>query len=233
MHPTEDDTSSTALEPPVPTTQESLAQAQGAPASSHIPAPAPHQPLLSEFDIQDTPNNPQRSSAGGSLPISDCLQAFVSQGDLAARLSVIEEQSSLQQRVSTTVERIVPLSVQPRFFGAQLSLPNFDDTTSWVAFLVQFESVAALNGWTVQNKAQALAVQLRGAGVEYLEYIPQVIRSNYEALVLAMETRFGDSHLLHLCLTQLKHVRQGNRDLQSSLLTSTAGPGRPCWIFLP
>ncbi|KAH8035390.1 hypothetical protein HPB51_005114 [Rhipicephalus microplus] len=59
MHPKEDDMSSTTLEPPVPTMQESLEQATGAPVSSHIPPPAPHQPLLSEFDVQDTPNHLQ------------------------------------------------------------------------------------------------------------------------------------------------------------------------------
>ncbi|KAH8021974.1 hypothetical protein HPB51_019618 [Rhipicephalus microplus] len=133
--------------------------------------------------------------------------------DLAAQLSVTEEQSGLQQRVSTMVDRIVPLSAQPRFFGALLPPPIFDGTTSWAAFLVQFEFIAALNGWTFQNKAQAL-VQLRGALVEYPEYIPQVLRSNYEALVSALETMFGDSHLLQLYLTQLKHVQQGHRDFQ-------------------
>ncbi|KAL1441908.1 hypothetical protein MTO96_008176 [Rhipicephalus appendiculatus] len=134
--------------------------------------------------------------------------------DLAARVSVIEAQSSRQQRVSTSVEQNVPMLAQSRFFRAQLPPPTFDGTTSWAAFLVQFESVAALNGWTVQDKAQVLVVQLRAAAAEYLEYIPQVIRSNYEALVSALESRFGDHHLLQLYLTQLKHVRQGRRDLQ-------------------
>ncbi|KAH8030309.1 hypothetical protein HPB51_006741 [Rhipicephalus microplus] len=133
---------------------------------------------------------------------------------LAARLSVIEEQFGLQQCVSTAVERNVPLPAQPWFFGAQLPPLTFNGTMSWAAFLVQCESVAAVNGWTVQNKPQALIVQLHGAAVEYLEYIPQVVRSNYEALVSALEARFGKSHLLQLYLTQLKHVRQGHHDLQ-------------------
>ncbi|KAL1487130.1 hypothetical protein MTO96_031105 [Rhipicephalus appendiculatus] len=134
--------------------------------------------------------------------------------DLAAQVSVIEAQSGRQQRVSTSVEQNVPVSDQSRFFRAQLPPPTFDGTTSWAAFLVQFESVAALNGWTVQDKAQVLVVQLRAAAAEYLEYIPQVIRSDYGALVSALESRFGDHHLLQLYLTQLKHVRQGRRDLQ-------------------
>ncbi|KAH8037856.1 hypothetical protein HPB51_018344 [Rhipicephalus microplus] len=132
--------------------------------------------------------------------------------DLAAGLSVIEEQPSLQQRVSTAVERYV-LSAPLRFFGAQLPPPTFDGSTSRAAFLVQFESVVALNDWEVQNEAQALVVQLCGAAVEYLEYSPQVVHSNYKALVSALESRFGDS-LLQLYLTQLKHVRQGRGDLQ-------------------
>ncbi|KAL1435127.1 hypothetical protein MTO96_011257 [Rhipicephalus appendiculatus] len=252
MNPMEDDTSSTALGPAVPTTEGSLAEAAGAPVSSNIPPPAPRQPLPSEFDVQGAPTQPQHSSTAASLPMPDCLQALASQSeadrralmqdfetrfaarllslettlaqrtstaddvvaDLAARVSVIEAQSGRQQRVSTSVEQNVPMSPQSRFFRAQLPPPTFDATTSWATFLVQFESVAALNGWTVQDKAQVLVVQLRAAAAEYLEYIPQVIRSNYEALVSALKTRFGDRHLLQLYLTQLKHVQQGWRDLQ-------------------
>ncbi|KAL1470042.1 hypothetical protein MTO96_040706 [Rhipicephalus appendiculatus] len=101
--------------------------------------------------------------------------------DLAARVCVIEAQSGRQQRVSASVEQNVAMSAQSRFFCAQLPPPTFDGTTSWAAFLVQFESVAALNGWTVQDKAQVFVVQLRAAAAEYHEYSPQVIRLNYEA----------------------------------------------------
>ncbi|KAH7976694.1 hypothetical protein HPB52_018308 [Rhipicephalus sanguineus] len=252
VNPMEDDTSSPAVGPAVPTTEGSLAEAAGAPVSSNIPPPAPRQPLPSEFDVRDTSTHPPQSSTGPSLPMAHCLQALASQGeadrralmhdfetrfatrllsletalaqrtstaddvvaDLAARVSVIEAQSSRQQRVSTSVEQNNTGRAQSRFFGAHLLPPTFDGTTSWAAFLVQFESVATLNGWTVQDKAQVLVLQLRHAAAEYLEYIPQAIRSNYEALVSALESRYGDRHLLQLYLTQLKHVRQGRRDLQ-------------------
>ncbi|KAH8038117.1 hypothetical protein HPB51_022351 [Rhipicephalus microplus] len=85
MHPTKDDTSSTALEPPVPTTQESLAQVRGTPVSSRIPPPVPHQPLLSEFDVQDMPNHLQQSSASVILSIPDYLKALVLQDETDRR----------------------------------------------------------------------------------------------------------------------------------------------------
>ncbi|KAL1476025.1 hypothetical protein MTO96_036833 [Rhipicephalus appendiculatus] len=207
MNPMEDDMSSTALGPAVPTTEGTLAEAVGAPVSSNIP---PRQPLPSEFDVEDAPTQPQQSSTVAGLLMPDCLQALVSQGeadrralmqkfdtrfasrllsletmlaqrtstaddvvaDLAARVSVIEAQSSRQQRVSTSVEQNVRMLAQSRFFRAQLPPPTFDGATSWTAFLVQFESVAALNGWIVQDKAQVLVVQLRAAAAEYLE-LPQ------------------------------------------------------------
>ncbi|KAH8024183.1 hypothetical protein HPB51_022244 [Rhipicephalus microplus] len=216
MHPTEDDTSSTALEPPVPTTQESLAQAAGTPVSSHIPPPAPHQTPTGEA----TPSHPQQSNE----PLQDfetrfatrlfSLEATLAQraptadvaAVLAVRLSVIEEQSGLQQRVSTVVKRNVPLSAEPPF-----SEHNFHRLPSMASrrgqnFLVQFDSVADLNGLRVQNKAQALVMHLRGAALEYVEYIPHVVRENDEAQVSALETKFGDSHLLQFYLTQLKHI---------------------------
>ncbi|KAH7951826.1 hypothetical protein HPB52_013438 [Rhipicephalus sanguineus] len=230
VNPMEDDTSSPAVGPAVPTTEGSLAEAAGAPVSSNIPPPAPRQPLPSEFDVRGASTHPPQSSIGPSLPMADCLQALASQGeadrralmqdfetrfatrllsletalaqrtstaddvvaDLAARVSVIEAQSSRQQRVSTSVEQNNIGRAQSRLFGAHLLPPTFD----------------------VQDKAQVLVLQLRHAAAEYLEYIPQAIRSNYEALVSALESRYGDRHLLQLYLTQLKHVRQGRRDLQ-------------------
>ncbi|XP_049272511.1 ATP-binding cassette sub-family C member 2 [Rhipicephalus sanguineus] len=210
----EDDTSSPAVGPAVPTTEGSLAEAAGAPVSSNIPPPAPRQPLPSEFDVQGAPTHPPQSSTGPSLPMAYCLQALASQGeadrralmqdfetrfatrllsletalaqrtstaddvvaDLAARVSVIEAQSNRQQRVSTSVEQNNIGRAQSRFFGAHLLPPTFDGTTSWAAFLVQFESIATLNGWTVQDKVQVLVLQLRDAAAEYLEHIPQEAR---------------------------------------------------------
>ncbi|KAL1416095.1 hypothetical protein MTO96_028264 [Rhipicephalus appendiculatus] len=151
MNPMEDDTSSTALRPAVPTTEGSLAEAAGAPVSSNIPPPAPRQPLPSELDVEDAPSQPQQSSTAAGLRMPDCLQALASQGeadrralmqdfetrfasrllsletmlaqrtstaddvvaDLAARVSVIEAQSSRQQRVSTSVEQNVPMPIDP------------------------------------------------------------------------------------------------------------------------
>ncbi|KAH7959872.1 hypothetical protein HPB49_014510 [Dermacentor silvarum] len=55
--------------------------------------------------------------------------------------------------------------------------------------------------------------QLYGAAAEYFESIPLVTSSNVEALVSTLETSCG-SHLDQLFLTQLKRVRQGQRDLQ-------------------
>ncbi|KAH8030584.1 hypothetical protein HPB51_010405 [Rhipicephalus microplus] len=103
----EDNTSSTTLEPPVLTTKESLAQTTGAPVSSHIPPPVSHQPVLSDFDVQGTPNHLHEANFAQQAPMAHVI------ADLASRLSVIEEQSGLQQRVPTAVERHVPRKVQP------------------------------------------------------------------------------------------------------------------------
>ncbi|KAH7977000.1 hypothetical protein HPB52_022810 [Rhipicephalus sanguineus] len=242
VNPMEDDTSSPAVGPAVPTTEGSLAEAAGAPVPSNIPPPAPRQPLPSEFDVRGASTHPPQSSTGPSLPMADCLQALASQGEaergalmqdfetrfatrllslettLAQRTStaddVVADLAQRQQHVSTSVEQNNIGRAQSRFFGAHLLPPTFDGTTSWAAFLVQFESVATLNGWTVQDKAQVLVLQLRHDAAEYFEYIPRAIRSNYEALVSALESRYGDRHLVQLYLTQLKRVRQGRRDLQ-------------------
>ncbi|KAL1426024.1 hypothetical protein MTO96_003493 [Rhipicephalus appendiculatus] len=191
MNPMEDDTSSTALGPAVPTTERSSAEAAGAPVSSNISPPAPRQPLPSEFDVQGAPTQPQQSSTAASLPMPDCLQALASQGeadrsalmqdfgtrfaarllslettlaqrtstaddvveDLAARVSVIEAQPGGQQRMSTSVEQNVPMSAQSRFFAHNFHYLPLMVPHRGPHFWCSSESVAALNGWTVQDKA--------------------------------------------------------------------------------
>ncbi|KAH6942602.1 hypothetical protein HPB50_008427 [Hyalomma asiaticum] len=121
--------------------------------------------------------------------------------DLATGISSVKMQYGCQPRVSPPVDQLNP--------------PTFVDISSWAAFRGQFESAANLSGWTMGNKAQVLVAQLRGAAAEHFEYIAPPTGYSYEALVSTLESRFGNRQLHQLYLTQPKHVRQGQRDLQA------------------
>lgn len=55
----------------------------------------------------------------------------------------------------------IPLSVQP-----------FDGTGSWTDYQRQFEITARYAGWTIREKANALAMQLRGEALSVLSALP-------------------------------------------------------------
>ncbi|KAH7970682.1 hypothetical protein HPB49_014177 [Dermacentor silvarum] len=155
--------------------------------------------------VERTPTPRRQSCTVESPPLTDSAQAL-------ALLAAAERRVRIEKFDTRFATRL--LFLETAFAQPQLNSPSFDGTSSWAAFRVQFESVAALNAWTVRDKAQVLMAQLCGAAAGYLQNIPPVTRSNCEALISMVETRFGGHHLHQLYLTQLKHARQGQRDLQ-------------------
>ncbi|KAH6919887.1 hypothetical protein HPB50_029125 [Hyalomma asiaticum] len=94
-------------------------------------------------------------------------------------------------------------------------------TESRVAYLTkrafnrrQFESAAALCAWPEEHNARILLTQLRPPAAEFLGHLPVSNCTDYDSLVEALETRYGDSDLRHFHLTELQDVRQGKYSLQ-------------------
>jgi len=56
--------------------------------------------------------------------------------------------------------------------------------------------------------AVAVVVALRGPALELLQTLPIAKQSNYEALVAALERRYGDQHRKGVYQTQLKARQQ-------------------------
>ncbi|KAL1487090.1 hypothetical protein MTO96_046675 [Rhipicephalus appendiculatus] len=136
MNPMEDDTSSTALRPAVPTTEGSLAEAARGPrVSSNLPPPAPRQPLPSELDVEDAPTQPQQSSTAAGLPMPDCLQALASQGaadrralmqDFETRFAsrLLSLETMLAQRTSTADDVVADLAARVSVIERSLAVSN-------------------------------------------------------------------------------------------------------------
>ena len=86
--------------------------------------------------------------------------------------------------------------------------PRYDGTSTWEAYLVQFEIAAELNGWTCPEKAAFLATSLDGSAANILGAIPADRRKDYSALVTALETRFGCSVQKELNRVRLRNRRR-------------------------
>ncbi|CAC5390686.1 unnamed protein product [Mytilus coruscus] len=68
--------------------------------------------------------------------------------------------------------------------------PNFDGTSNWQDFLVQFEMVAAVNKWDDNAKAFELATSLRGVAQGVVTEIEPLRRFDYNYLVSSLTSRF-------------------------------------------
>ncbi len=82
--------------------------------------------------------------------------------------------------------------------------PPFDGRSTWDAYRAQFEMLAQINRWTETEKATYLAVSLRGSALTVLSNLPMDRRRSYEALVAALESRYGSAHQAELNRMKLR-----------------------------
>ena len=80
----------------------------------------------------------------------------------------------------------------------------FDGKVAWDAYRTQFELLAMMNRWSDAEKAAYLAISLRGPAATVLTNLPPEQRQSYEALTIALDTRFGLSHQTELNRMRLK-----------------------------
>ena len=71
---------------------------------------------------------------------------------------------------------------------------EFDGRVSLEAYLAQFEMLAQAQAWDEGEKAVQLAASLKGPAVEILGQLDAGQRSSYDALVSALERRYGHEH---------------------------------------
>ncbi|XP_067634550.1 myosin-1-like [Eurosta solidaginis] len=78
--------------------------------------------------------------------------------------------------------------------NTKVRTPSFDGSVPFQAFKQQFEKTAAVNNWNVEDKVAALFMALKGPAAEILQTIPEGERNCYEALMGALERRYGTEH---------------------------------------
>ena len=72
--------------------------------------------------------------------------------------------------------------------GATQRPPLYDGRSSLDAYITQFKMLAELNRWSEVERATLLAVSLRGAASTVSSNLPAELRSDYTALVTALES---------------------------------------------
>ena len=85
---------------------------------------------------------------------------------------------------------------------------HFDGTGSWSHFISHFVAVAAINDWTEQEKAQFLAVSLRGEACQMLRFIPNDVKQNFQRLQQALENHYEPSDRTEMYMIKLRNRKR-------------------------
>ena len=112
-------------------------------------------------------------------------------------------------------ERAEPPPVyRERTITIKMKPPIYDGTTSWDDYLVQFELIAQLNGWTPRTWASYLAASLCGAAQAVLGDLDAPRRQDYGTLVASLNQRFGSENQTEMFRAILKtRIRKPNETL--------------------
>ncbi|GFU26230.1 retrovirus-related Pol polyprotein from transposon 297 [Trichonephila clavipes] len=89
-----------------------------------------------------------------------------------------------------------------------IKLSTYDGKSSWQVYKTQFSIVADVNQWDSQTKACQLAASLRADAADILQTLPETQRLDFDALVNALELRFGEKCVKDYSRLQLKSRQQ-------------------------
>ncbi|KAJ8982074.1 hypothetical protein NQ317_015586 [Molorchus minor] len=107
--------------------------------------------------------------------------------------------------------------------------PQFDGKTPWPNYLCQFEAAAKTNDWSMDEKATALTLALRGDATDILQTLSSAEQTDYKQLIKHLEMRYGQTNLEYVYHSQLKNRYQKNPEFQLDIsrLVRLAYPATP------
>ncbi|GFY09252.1 gag-Pol polyprotein [Trichonephila clavipes] len=97
---------------------------------------------------------------------------------------------------------------QAPYSKPSIKLSTYDGKSSWQVYKTQFSIVADVNQWDSQTKACQLAASLRADAADILQTLPETQRLDIDALVNALELRFGEKCVKDYSRLQLKSRQQ-------------------------
>ncbi|GFY36525.1 retrovirus-related Pol polyprotein from transposon 412 [Trichonephila clavipes] len=96
---------------------------------------------------------------------------------------------------------------QAPYSKPSIKLSTYDGKSSWQVYKTQFSIVADANQWDSHTKACQLAASLRADAADILQTLPETQRLDFDALVNALELRFGEKCVKDYSRLQLKAVK--------------------------
>ncbi|GFT86711.1 retrovirus-related Pol polyprotein from transposon 412 [Trichonephila clavipes] len=105
------------------------------------------------------------------------------------------------------------------FEKPSIKLSTYDGKSSWQVYKTQFSIVADANQWDSQTKACQLAASLRADAADILQTLPETQRLDFDALVNALELRFGEKCVKDYSRLQLKSRQQKVSETLQELAT--------------
>ncbi|XP_049306027.1 myosin-13-like [Bactrocera dorsalis] len=128
------------------------------------------------------------------------------------------DEENLKAEVLQLSNRVRELQLHgpaPSTNNQRLKAPTFDGSIPFQIFKLQFEKTAMANNWNAADKVASLFVSLKGPAAEILQTIPDCERDNYEALMSAIERRYGSEHRKQIYQIELQNRGQKmNESLQ-------------------
>ncbi|GFY01174.1 gag-Pol polyprotein [Trichonephila clavipes] len=108
---------------------------------------------------------------------------------------------------------------QAPYSKPSIKLSTYDGKSSWQVYKTQFSIVADANQWGSQTKACQLAASLRADAADILQTLPETQRLDIDALVNALELRFGEKCVKDYSRLQLKSRQQKVSETLQELAT--------------
>ncbi|GFV89394.1 retrovirus-related Pol polyprotein from transposon 412 [Trichonephila clavipes] len=108
---------------------------------------------------------------------------------------------------------------QAPYSKPSIKLSTYDGKSSWQVYKTQLSIVADANQWDSQTKACQLAASLRADAADILQTLPETQRLDFDALVNALELRFGEKCVKDYSRLQLKSRQQKVSETLQELAT--------------
>ncbi|GFX69136.1 retrovirus-related Pol polyprotein from transposon 412 [Trichonephila clavipes] len=108
---------------------------------------------------------------------------------------------------------------QAPYSKPSIKLSTYDGKSSWQVYKTQFSIVADANQWDSQTKTCQLAASLRADAADILQTLPETQRLDFDALVNALELRFGEKCVKDYSRLQLKSRQQKVSETLQELAT--------------
>ncbi|GFT74516.1 retrovirus-related Pol polyprotein from transposon 412 [Trichonephila clavipes] len=108
---------------------------------------------------------------------------------------------------------------QAPYSKPSIKLSTYDGKSSWQVYKTQFSIVADANQWDSQTKACQLAASLRADAADILQTLPETQWLDFDALVNALELRFGEKCVKDYSRLQLKSRQQKVSETLQELAT--------------